>query len=50
MPSKDKFAEFTAWCGKNISGDEKAQAQIFLNRLFQGLGYVGGLDAMSPFD
>jgi hypothetical protein len=33
MPSREKLAEFTAWCGKHITGDEKGQAQIFLDRL-----------------
>ena len=35
MPSREKLSEFTAWCGKHITGDEKGQAQIFLDRLFQ---------------
>ena len=44
MPSREKLAEFTAWCGKNITGDEKGQAQIFLDRLFQAFGQSGSLD------
>lgn len=44
MPSRDKLAEFTAWCGKNITGDEKGQAQIFLDRLLQAFGQAGSLD------
>jgi len=43
MPSRDKLAEFTAWCGKHIAGDEKGEAQIFLDHLFQAFGYAGGL-------
>ena len=35
MSSRDKLDEFTAWCGKNISGDEKGQAQTFLDRYVQ---------------
>ena len=39
MPSRDKLAEFTARCRKNITGDETFRsgtpAQIFLDRLFQ---------------
>ncbi|MEK7234105.1 MAG: hypothetical protein AAB268_09845 [Elusimicrobiota bacterium] len=30
-----KLTEFVAWTKKNISGDEKSQAQIYLDRLFQ---------------
>ncbi len=44
MPSKDKLAEFVAWCAKHITGDEKGQAQIFLDRLFQSFGQPGSLD------
>src|SRR6478609_7989064 len=44
MPSREKLAEFTAWCVKNITGDEKGQAQIFLDRLFQAFGQPGSLD------
>ena len=44
MPDGTKLAEFVAWCGKNITGDEKGQAQIFLDRLFQAFGQPGCLD------
>src|SRR6185436_12482892 len=37
MPSRDKLSEFTAWCQKHITGDEKGEAQIFLDRHFQSL-------------
>jgi hypothetical protein len=32
MPSQEKLAEFLAWCGKHITGDEKGHMQIFLDR------------------
>jgi hypothetical protein len=39
MPSKDKLAEFTAWCGKNITGHEsflvRRGNQNVLRRLLQ---------------
>jgi hypothetical protein len=44
MPSRDKLADFTAWCRKHITGDEKGQAQIFLDRLFQAFVQPGSLD------
>ena len=44
MPSKDILAEFIAWCGRNITGDGKGQAQIFLDRLIQVFGQPGSLD------
>lgn len=44
VPNPDKLTEFTAWCMKHITGDEKGQAQIFLDRLFQAFGQSGCLD------
>jgi len=43
MPSREKLAEFTAWCAKHITGDEKGEAQIFLDHLFCAFGFSGGL-------
>jgi type II restriction/modification system DNA methylase subunit YeeA len=43
MPSREKLAEFTAWCARHITGDEKGEAQIFLDHLFQAFGFPGGL-------
>jgi N-6 DNA Methylase len=34
---------FTAYCHKHIKGDEKGEAQIFLDRFFMALGYPDGL-------
>ncbi len=44
VSNTDKLAESTAWRQKNITGDEKGQAQIFLDRLFQAFGQSGCLD------
>ena len=44
MSREQKLAEFVAWTDKNITGDEKGQAQIFLDRLFQAFGQQGSLD------
>jgi hypothetical protein len=44
MPRREKLSEIVAWCQKNITGDEKGQAQIFLDRLFQAFGQLGSLD------
>jgi N-6 DNA Methylase len=37
------LSEFAAWSGKHIKGDEKGEAQIFLDHLFRALGYEDGL-------
>ena len=45
MPTPtDKLAAFTAWAQAHITGDEKGQAQIFLDRLFIAFGHAGSLD------
>src|SRR5215217_3747153 len=36
--------EFVDWCAAHITGDEKGQAQIFLDRLFRAFGQKGSLD------
>ena len=44
MTREQELAKFVAWADKNNTGDEKGQAQIFLDRLFQGFGQQGSLD------
>jgi SAM-dependent methyltransferase len=39
-----RLFEFVQWAGAHITGDEKGQAQIFLDRLFQAFGHQGCLD------
>jgi hypothetical protein len=41
---REWLAEFVAWAAKNVTGDEKGQAQIFLDHLFRALGRDGSLD------
>lgn len=40
----DALTEFVRWAYANITGDEKGQAHIFLDRLFRALGQPGCLD------
>ena len=44
MLSRDKLAEFTAWYSKHITGDEKGEAQIFLDHFFQAFGQPSSPD------
>lgn len=39
-----RLNEFVTWCNEHVTGDEKGQAQIFLDRLFKALGHKGCLD------
>lgn len=36
-----KLKAFTEWAAKHIQGDEKGEAQVFLDRLFQAFGWPG---------
>ena len=40
-----QLAEFTKWVATNIKGDEKGEAQIYLDRLFKGFGHAGWKEA-----
>ena len=46
----DKLNEFVAWAGTHIKGDERANAQLFLDRFFQCFGYDGVLEAGGRFE
>ena len=45
MPANldQSLADFCAYCEKHIRGDEKGEAQIFLDRLFTAFGFAEGL-------
>jgi hypothetical protein len=40
----EKLPAFAAWAQAHITGDEKGEAQIFLDRLMQAFGHAGSLD------
>jgi hypothetical protein len=40
-----KLAQFVDWVRQHIKGDEKGEAQIYLDRLFQGFSQQGVLEA-----
>jgi restriction-modification enzyme MmeI-like protein len=41
---REKLVSFVTWANAHITGDEKGEAQIFLDRLFQAFGHPGCLD------
>jgi len=45
MPSAEKLTEFVAWVRQHLTGDEKGEAQLFLDRLFQAFGHGGVKEA-----
>lgn len=44
MVNAKKLKSFVEWYGAHITGDEKGQAQIFLDRLFQAMDQPACLD------
>ena len=42
---QQQLAEFTAWAKQYIKGDEKGEAQIFLDHLFKAFGLKGVQEA-----
>lgn len=40
-----RLSEFKAWVSEHIKGDEKGEAQIYLDRLFKGFGHEGWAEA-----
>jgi type II restriction/modification system DNA methylase subunit YeeA len=42
---QQKLAEFVTWAGTHITGDEKGESQIYLDRLFQAFGQSGVREA-----
>ena len=43
-PRQDRLNDFVAWTRAHVTGDEKGQAHIFLDHLFQAFGQRGSLD------
>ena len=45
MTRQEQLQSFVEWSAKHITGDEKGEAQIFLDRLFQAFGHGGVKEA-----
>ena len=51
MPATpESLHKFVAYCQQNITGDEKGQAQVFLDRFFQAFGHEGTLEAGATYE
>ncbi|MGD1852587.1 MAG: DNA methyltransferase, partial [Cyanophyceae cyanobacterium] len=48
--SAQGLAEFCMFCGDKITGDEKGEAQIFLDRFFKAFGHEGALEAGAEYE
>lgn len=49
-PRSDKLRHFVDWCAAHIKGDEKGEAQIFLDQFFRAFGHAGAKDAGATFE
>jgi hypothetical protein len=50
LQQKEKLTAFTNWATTHIKGDERADAQTFLNHFFQAFGYEGVHEAGGRFE
>ena len=50
MNREDAFKQFVAWWRQYCKGDEKGEAQIFLDRFLQAFGYGGAMEAGGVFE
>jgi hypothetical protein len=50
MPSREKLADFVAWVKQHLTGDEKGQAQLYLERLFQAFDHAELKEAGATLD
>lgn len=41
----NRLRQFADWCGAHVCGDEKGEAQIFLDQLFRAFGHAGVKEA-----
>jgi hypothetical protein len=42
---RERLKQFAAWRYEHLKGDEKGEAQVYLDRLFQALGWAGVFEA-----
>jgi hypothetical protein len=51
MPaSPESLQKFVTYCQQHITGDEKGQAQVFLDRFFRAFGHDGALEAGATYE
>ena len=48
--TREAFEKFVAYCHENIHGDEKGEAQLFLEHFFVALGHEGTKEAGASFE
>lgn len=48
--STEKLHTFITYCQQHIKGDEKGEAQVFLDRFFRAFGHEGALEAGASYE
>lgn len=46
----ERLQQFVQFCQAHISGDEKGEAQVFLDRFFRAFGHEGALEAGATYE
>jgi hypothetical protein len=46
----DRLAAFVTWVQSHITGDEKGESQVFLDRLFRAFGHEGAKEAGATYE
>lgn len=46
----ETIAKFVQFCQQHIKGDEKGEAQVFLDRFFRAFGYEGAIEAGATYE
>lgn len=46
----ESLQKFVTYCQQHITGDEKGQAQVFLDRFFRAFGHEGALEAGAIYE
>jgi len=47
---RERFEQFAGFRQEHLQGDEKGEAQVFLDRLFQALGHAGAIEAGAIYE
>jgi hypothetical protein len=47
---QENLEKFINFCQENITGQERKEAQIFLDRFFQAFGYDGALETGAKYE
>lgn len=50
VATPDSLSKFVTFCKQHIKGEEKKEAQTFLDRFFRAFGHEGALEAGATYE